>query len=123
MPFNLSKARKLKGVRFECTGLNVRWIAATLRTAKSTNFRNITIMVTSCVAPPNSVEEMVHREWQDLDHLLVQLWTSRLIRPKITYMERRVAKGLGKLVLSLLPNLAGKGVVSGVGKYRRRPEW
>ena len=80
-------------------------------------------MVTSCVAPPNSVEEMVRQEWQDLDHLLVQLWSSRSICPKISYMERRVAKGLGKLVLSLLPNLAGKGVVSEVGGYRRRPEW
>ena len=63
---------------------------------------------------------MVHREWQDLDHLLDQLWTSRSICPKIMYEQGEVANGLGELVLSLLPKLASKGVVKGVGEYFRR---
>ena len=91
--------------------LNVRWITATLQTAESTNLRKITIVVTSCDTPADPVEERVHREWQGLDHLLVRLWTSRSIRPKIKY-KTGAAEELEKLIWSLLPNLVHNGAIS-----------
>ncbi|KAF9780889.1 hypothetical protein BJ322DRAFT_1082254 [Thelephora terrestris] len=122
-PLVLSEATKLQDVKFECTGLSVRWIIATLRTAKSTNLRKITITVASSATLVDPIGETVYREWQDLDHLLDQLWTSRLICPSVVYDENRVTSGLGGLVLSLLPRLASKGVVNGLGGYCQRSEW
>ena len=47
----------------------------------------------------------VRHEWRDFDSLLVQLWTSRSIRPEITFISFGV--GLGR---ALLPELTNKGV-------------
>jgi hypothetical protein len=122
-PLNLSKTTRLGELKFECTGLTVEWITTTLRSAQYTTLRKITIVVSDRSMVIDPVEEAIRREWQDLDHLLDQLWTSRSVCPEITYKERRVANGLGELVLSLLPKLAGKGAVAGVGVYTRRSEW
>ena len=73
-PLVLSEAIKLKGVKFKCIALNVQWIVTTLRTAKPTNLRKITITITSPDRLVNPVGEMVRREWRDLDYLLDQLW-------------------------------------------------
>ena len=115
-PLDLSRATKLNNVKLMCTGSNVQWITTTLRTAKSTNLQNITITIgNSGGTLVNPVGEATSHEWQDLDHLLDHLWTSRLICPNIRYAERGEADGFGELVSSLLPKLAGKGVVNRVG--------
>ena len=57
------------------------WINATLQTAKSTNLQHITIH-SDYFYPRN--DETALREWQDLDHLLVQLCTTRSILPMFT---------------------------------------
>ena len=113
-PLVLSEAIKPKDVELKCIGLNVQWITTTLRTAKPTNLRKITITI----APPdrlvNSVNigETTRFEWRDLDNLLDQLWASHSVLPEIMYEESKIANGFGEAVRSLLPELASKGVVN-----------
>lgn len=110
-PLDLSRATKPNHVKLMCTGPNVQWVSTTLRTANSTNLQKITITIGYCGGTlANPVGEAISQEWQDLDHLLDHLWTSRSICPNIRY-----ADGFGELVPSLLPKLAGKGVINGVG--------
>ena len=110
---NLSKAIKLRNVEFRPSEPNVKWISVALRTAKSKNLRQITIhlatrlMFTMLRGP---VGEITRQEWQDLDHLLVQLWTTRSIRPVFTFGDRGTDSGA--LVSLLLPELVSKGVVN-----------
>ena len=111
-PLVLSEVVKLKDVELKCIGLNVQWITTTLRTAKPTNLRKITITITSPDRLVNPVGEMVRREWRDVDYLLDQLWASDSVLPEIMYEESETANGLGESVRSLLPELASKGVVN-----------
>ena len=60
------------------------------------------------------VDEAILRKWQDLDHLLVQLWTSRSILPKIRYERRDRGDDMGELAPTLLPGLTSRGAVSAV---------
>ena len=69
------------------------------------------IVVTSRGLPAEPVGETIHREWQDLDHLLDQLWTSRLVCPTITFEGNGDHVDLRRLVEILLPKLARKGAV------------
>ena len=106
---NLSKAEKLKDVEFRPGGPNAEWMSAVLRTAKSENLQQITIhfythAVHTVLRYP--ADAMTRLEWRDLDHLLVQLWTTRSIRPVFTYEER----GGEAQVPELLPELASRGV-------------
>ena len=68
--------------------------------------------------------EEVRREWQDLDHLLVRLWTSRSIIPKIKYIGalERENVDLGEVAPSLLPELVNREVVCEVGNYSELSE-
>ena len=49
-----------------------------------------------------------YREWENLDRLLAQLWTSRSIRPRIVFSTRDKMIGL---VPKLLPELSKHGAV------------
>ena len=49
-----------------------------------------------------------YREWGVLDRLLAQLWTSRSIRPTISFSRRGKMIGLAP---KLLPELTKKGAV------------
>ena len=82
-PLDLSKLAKLKEVVLGCGGPSVQWIVITLQTAESINLEQITIRWST--ASGTSIAESVHREWQDLDRVLLQFWISRSIRPKIGY--------------------------------------
>lgn len=63
--------------------------------------------------PVKQVGESALREWQDLDHLLVQLWTLRSIRPNIKW-PKEIASDLRELVRSLLPILESTGALNEV---------
>ena len=111
----LSEATKLKEVEFDCLEVDVQWVTAALRTAQSTNLRKITItIVVDPYRPLNQVGESTHREWQDLDHLLAQLWTLRSIRPNIKYRPIEEAGSSEEVVRSLLPKLEGMGALGEV---------
>jgi len=50
--------------------------------------------------------------WLELDHLLVQLWESRAIRPKMLYDAFRVReKTMRDLAGFFLPEITGRGIV------------
>ena len=106
-PLDLYKATELKDLALRCRRPNVQWITTALQTVQSENLQRITIH--PCHATSASrIKEAVHREWQDLDHLLVQFWTSRSICPKIMYVT---GSGLGRYASSLLPDLTRREAV------------
>ena len=104
-PLDLSHAAKLKSVELRLESLSVQWIIATLQTAKTEYFRRVTIFIGVCF---DMVEDLDRREWQDLDHLLVRLWTSHSIVPKLRYV---VTKETRSLVPTLLPELVNRGLI------------
>jgi hypothetical protein len=110
---DLSNATKLEDMKFWWIGSNIRWIIATLKTANVRSLRQVTIHTVVDVSDPS---ETVRREWQDLDCLLVELWTTRSVRPKITPVI--YAGGWendpGEFVASLLPALASRGAIDAV---------
>jgi hypothetical protein len=105
-PLDLSKAVKLKELLFRCGKLNLPRITMALQTVQSKNLQQITINPYGTFVNPIGATDP--QEWQDLDRLLVQFWTSHSIRPKIVY---QAGKGLNDLVPSLLPELMGRGAV------------
>jgi len=81
-PLDLSKATKLKDIELSCNESDVQWVTTTVQTATPKSLRQITVTMRT---NPYLVEETDHRELQDLDRILVQLWISRSIRPKVIY--------------------------------------
>ena len=81
-----------------------------LQTINSKDLREITVR-------PNSynfrhgVDETIRREWEDLDRLLVQFWTSHSIRPKVTYEPGPRRKDIRVHAPRLLPELTRRGLV------------
>ena len=87
----------------------------TTKTAREKTLEQITIRTVANFH--DLIEERVHQEWQDLDHLLVELWTSHSIRPKVTpviYTGMVRGNRLSEPVESLLPELASRGAVNAV---------
>jgi hypothetical protein len=103
---DLSKATKLKNVGFLWRGQSVKWISRTLQTAKSRKLRQISITINFPLPDPD-YEEGVRPEWQDLDGLLAELWSTRSVRPVFT-----LKSGTGECAQKLLPGLARTGVIS-----------
>jgi hypothetical protein len=101
-PLDLSKTPKLKDVAFLVGGTSIRWVIMTLQAAKPKSLRQIIIY--SYNLPQRPVEER-GCEWRDLDHLLVELWTSHSILPKIGCNDF-----LWLLAPDLLPELTSKGI-------------
>ena len=62
---------------------SVQWIVTTLQTAKTEHLQRITILARLRF---DVFVETGRPEWQELDHLLVRLWTSRSIIPSIKYL-------------------------------------
>ncbi|KAF9791202.1 hypothetical protein BJ322DRAFT_1104864 [Thelephora terrestris] len=108
-PLDLSEATKLKDIEFWFTRPEIRWNTTALLSAKSEYLQQITIHSLAIFADP--VGEGVSQEWQDLDHLLVRLWTERSILPKFQYTKGRVKGGRGEIVPFLLPELTRMGAV------------
>ena len=90
---------KLKKVVFGSDG-SLRWINTAIETIRSQDLQRVTIK--SLHIPVD------YREWGNLDRLLAELWTSRSIRPTISFS--RQGKMIG-LVPKLLPELTKKGAV------------
>ena len=104
--FDLSKLPKLKEATFSQYQVvqGVQWITETLQTAKSTDLQRIRIDSTLDLVPP--VEQSVGKEWQELDCLLIQLWTLHSIHPRIVF-QNEINKAVAReVVQGLLPKLA-----------------
>jgi hypothetical protein len=115
-PLDLSKVTKLKDLSFLFRGSNVQRITMALQSVKSENLRQITIHPYQI--PANEIEATKRRQWQDLDRLLVQFWTSHSIRPMIKYKAREGERDFRGLAPSLLPELMGRGLVDLVAAER-----
>ena len=86
--------------------MRIGWIHAALRTVKSTNLQRIEIYI-GFPSPGSIFWDTVDREWRDLDRVLVQLWTSHLIRTKILYVETHT----GDYLRGRLPEVIRRGLV------------
>ena len=83
---DLSKATKLTNVRFCAESMGVEWITEALQTVtlEHRDLRQISIHVPYYFTPEVTGDE-THEVWLELDRLLVQLWESHSIHPKVTY--------------------------------------
>ena len=118
---DLSKATKLKDVLF-CYGRNIQWVTTAIKTIKSKNLQQIAISSNTYTPPSGQIREAVRQEWQDLDHLLVQLWTSHSIRPKIMYQREKGKEEARGFAQRLLPELTRRGVtdVASICRFESR---
>jgi len=91
---DLSKAMKLKELVFLVESRGADWITMALRTIvpEHRTFQRITIYLPYDLGLTGSganvrriAGELVFGQWLELDRLLVQLWESRSIRPRIIY--------------------------------------
>jgi hypothetical protein len=100
----------------------VEWIVTTLQTItpKHRDLRQITIKVStvasSYIAPgiSQTIEEVGCGQWLDLDRLLIQVWESHSIRPKIVSVAELC---IGDRVQSFLPEVKKRGILDLV-EYR-----
>jgi hypothetical protein len=106
---DLSKATKLKDVKFRCDRPTIRWITTALRSIESKNLQQVIIHCHFILENP--VGEAVYREWQDLDHVLVQFWASHSIHPKIKYEVWEGGINWRALAPSLMPELTRRRAV------------
>ena len=111
---DLSKATKLKVLTFLCRRSRIKPIIVALQTVESKNLRQITIRLYT-VTTGEPIEETVLQEWLDLDHLLVQFWTSHSIRPRLMYKSDEGWKDMRDQTQSLLPELTRRGLIDLVG--------
>ena len=117
MALDLSKATKLKDLEFGCRKPNVKWISAVLRAAQVKNLRSISLVLSRDSARITSIWELSHHGWVALDCLLVQLWTSYLLRPKLMYDSTGGGGDLGCDVARLLPDSTRGGIIDIVEGY------
>lgn len=104
---DLSKATKLKHVEFGCKTPDVEWVSAVLHTAKVKTLRNVSLVLSFDSVHGASRSEM---GWVALDRLLVQLWTSHSLRPRLRYDSTGRGRDLGRDVTGMLPEATRGGV-------------
>ena len=114
-PLDLSKATKLKGVVFNYPRSDIQWITTAIKTIKSKNLQQIAIFSYTRSPLSAQIKEAVHQEWQELDHLLVQLWTSYSVRLKIMYRREEGEDKARGLAQRLLPELTRRGIIEVAG--------
>ena len=103
-PVDLSKATKLKDVTFRPGLQRVEWVIRALQTItpEHRDLRQITIrmpwypLAEVLANIRQTVGDTHYRLWLDLDRLLVQLWESRSIRPKVIRMKRCTEESVGR---------------------------
>lgn len=108
-PLDLSGATQLNAADFQSATLDIQWIITTLQTVRSKNLKEI--VVCSYADFPNPLGEGLRRQWQDLDHLLVELSISRSVRPTVAFIPRIYGSDLGGLAPNLLPKLTARGAI------------
>ena len=82
----------------------------TLQTVNSKDLQRITIQPHD--SPPETIEQEAYEEWQDLDRVLVQFWTSHSIRPQIVCMPGwGPGNSLRDNAPVLLPEMTRRGLV------------
>lgn len=107
---DLSKATKLKHVVFRWGSLGSGWITMALETItlRHQDLQQISIDVWGGLVALTSPDA----RWSDLDRLLLKLWDSHSIRPKVVDSLTEVAKtGSRDWVGYLFPEATGRGII------------
>ena len=112
---DLSKATKLRDVAFNYLRSDIQWVTAMIKTIRSKNLQQIAIFSYERTPLSAQIKEAIHREWQDLDHLLVQLWTSHSVRLKIVYWRGEGQDEARGFAQRLLPELTRRGAIDVAG--------
>jgi hypothetical protein len=114
---NLLKATKLKDVAFRLTSWSIERVATALQTitAEHQDFRQIKIYIPYCLTLHGvganvrpAIGTANFGQWLDLDRLLVKLWESHSIRPKVICTTRTEK---GDCVGCLLPEITRRGIL------------
>ncbi|KAF9644817.1 hypothetical protein BDM02DRAFT_843190 [Thelephora ganbajun] len=114
---DLSRATKLKEAVFQSKTLHVTWLVLALQsiTPKHIYLHQIAIHVPEI---PNLfghgwiTSEMIYRQWTDLDRVLVQLWESYGIRPKVMHSVTEKKKEIQReRIGDLLPEITERGII------------
>ena len=117
---DLSRATRLKGVAFRHMSQETNWVTKTLQTitAEHQGLQQITVNVPSFLTFFNVgsnvrqiIGEAITRQWLDLDHLLIQLWESRSIRPRVEFTMGKEKPNLEYCIGCLLPEVTGRGII------------
>ncbi|KAF9645260.1 hypothetical protein BDM02DRAFT_3120483, partial [Thelephora ganbajun] len=118
---DLSRATKLKEAVFRPETLHVIWLVLALQsiTSEQRYLHQISIYVhffPSFIDDPANlgriVREDIYRQWAELDRILVQLWESYGIRPKVVYsVERDREEMMCRRIGSLLPEITERGII------------
>ena len=117
--FDFSNAPKLKEVVFRVKTETARWMTLALQTITPDHrdFRQISIRMpkldpSSIVDPTNLRRTPTYSQWMDLDRVLVQLWESHEIRPKVIYEVWENGKeAMREYVGCLFPEITDKGII------------
>jgi len=118
---DLSKATKLKELYFRLESRGIDWANAILQTItpEHRDFQQLTIYVPYS---PSLCDDETDVEWAigeqgvgrflELDRLLVRLWESHSIRPKILYYAPMgTEEGIIKCMRRLLPGIKRRGIM------------
>ena len=118
---DLSRAPKLQAITFSPETFTAEWIVAALETIapKHRDLRRITIFLNDSAiasASPNrrvleSIGERVHKQWLDLDRLLLRLWESQSIRTEAVGTSLRDVRDAKAVFRCLLPEMTERGVI------------
>ena len=122
--FSVSKATKLRDAVFRPESKNVEWIATALQTItpEHRDLRQISIylpfQLTFYKIDANikrSFGEAASRSWSSLDHLLVQFWELRSIRPRVgCATQGEKGQNTEYCIRCLLPETTKRGIVDPV---------
>ncbi|KAF9644816.1 hypothetical protein BDM02DRAFT_843045 [Thelephora ganbajun] len=119
-PIDLSKAPKLRDVILRPRFLNVAWIAMALQTVstKHRDLRRISIAVyyDLLALSDANVGQAIRVQWVNLDRILVQLWESYGIHPKIvcSVVGEEKEDAIREYIRGLLPETTGRGIIERV---------
>jgi hypothetical protein len=120
--FNLSKATKLKDIMFRLDWWSVQWVITALQTISPDHrdLRQITIHIpyhspiTGADANiRQAIGETDYTQWLNLDRLLVRLWESHSVRPKVAVPTEQAegSECTRDHVGHLLPEIANRGII------------
>jgi len=119
---DLSRTMRLKDVSFRVNSWWVDWIVTALRTItpEHLDLRRISIHVYFSLAAVGAdvreiIGERLFGQWSGLDRLLVQLWQSHSIRPKIQYYVLLRNEDASDCLGCLLPETTGGRIIDLVG--------
>ena len=113
---DLSEATRLKSVVFRIESWLVGWIVVALRTITSDHrdLREISIYASHRFDGNIRgfiTRQVANRQWSDLDRVLVQLWESHSIRPRIGHAK------LGGRIARFLPDAAKRGIIDLINSH------